>query len=262
MEILIAVIVTVLGILFGSFLNVVIYRYPKGENIVFPSSHCPKCNHELKWYHNIPLFSYLFLGGKCAFCKEKISLRYPLVELLTGILFLLSYLSVSLSYSLIFYLIFVIMGVLIAFIDYDEKIIPDLFLLIILVNSFLYFLYKTIFTADYNYWNHIFGFFAGFLPFYLIRLIASAIYKREALGLGDVKYMGVVGFFLGWGNVILIVLIASLTASIIEITLITLKKKKRSEEFAFGPYLVIGSLIAMLYGEIIIEFYLSLLNFG
>lgn len=252
----------ILGLLIGSFLNVVIYRYPKGENIVFPSSHCPKCNNDLKWYHNIPLFSYLFLRGKCAFCKEKISFRYPLVEFITGVLFLLSYLRVEMDYLLIFYLVFVVMAVLIAFIDYDEKIIPDLFLLIIFINAVGYFVYNIITVTDYNYWNHIIGFFVGFVPFYLIRKLASTIYQREAMGFGDVKYMGVVGFFLGWGNVLLITLIASLLASIIEVTLIKLKKKDRTDELAFGPYLVFASLVALLYGEIIINFYLSLLNIG
>lgn len=252
----------ILGLLIGSFLNVVIYRYPRQENIVFPSSHCPKCNKDLKWYHNIPLFSYLFLRGKCAFCREKISFRYPMVELITGVLFLLSFLAVGLNYVLIFYLIFVVMAILIAFIDYDEKIIPDLFLLIILVNAVGLFVYNILTVPDYNYWNHIIGFFAGFVPFYLIRKLASTIYQREAMGFGDVKYMGVVGFFLGWANVLLITIVASLLASIIEVTLMKMKKKERNAELAFGPYLVFASLVALLYGEIIIGFYLSLLNIG
>lgn len=262
MDWFLGIIITVLGLFIGSFLNVVIYRYPKNKSVIFPHSHCPICKNKLKWYHNIPLFSFLFLKGKCAFCQEKISFRYPLVELLTGILFLLSFLSAGLSYTLIFYLIFVAMGVIIAFIDYDEKLIPDLFLLIILINGFLYFLYNVIFISGYDYWKHIIGFFAGFLPLYLIRFVASKIYKREALGLGDIKYMSVVGFFLGWQKVILIILIASLLSSIVEITLISLKKKKKNEEFAFGPYLVLGSIIAMLYGNIISEFYLNLLSIG
>lgn len=262
MDLLIGISVTILGLLIGSFLNVVIYRYPKKESIIFPNSHCTKCNNELKWHHNVPLFSYLFLKGKCAYCSEKISLRYPLVEALTGLLFLLSYLAVGFSYSLIFYLVFVIVGIIIAFIDYDEQIIPNFFLLIMLVNAFGFFLYNTLTIEDYNYLSHIIGFFVGILPFYLIRFIASVIYKKEAMGLGDVKYMGVVGFFLGYEKVILIVLIGSFLASIIMITLIGLKKKERTDEFPFGPYLVFASMIAMLYGDVIIDFYLSLLHIG
>ena len=262
MDLLIGASLVILGLLIGSFLNVVIYRYPQGKSIVFPSSHCPKCETALKWYHNIPLFSYIFLGGKCAFCKEKISFRYPFVELLTAVLFLLSFLMVGFTYTLIFYIVFVILALLIAFIDYDEKIIPNLFLLLILINAFAYFLYNVLTIEGYDYWLHVIGFFAGFVPFWLIRLVASKCYQREALGFGDVKYMGVIGFFLGWQKVILIVLIASLLGSIIELILIGMKKKERGEEFAFGPYLVFGSLIAMLYGDIIINFYLKLFNIG
>lgn len=258
MGVLFGVIFTVLGFIIGSFLNVVIYRYPKEESIVFPNSYCPNCEEKLKWYHNIPLFSYIFLKGKCAFCEKRISLRYPLVEFITGAAFLLSFLRLGLSYDLIFYYIFIIFGVLIAFIDLDEQIIPNLFLLVLLVNGVAYFLYNVLMFEDYNYLSHIIGFFAGFIPFYLIRLIASLIYKKEAMGFGDVKYMGVIGFFLGWEKVLLIILISSLFASVIELILIKMEKSERGREFAFGPYLVFASFVAMVYGNIIIEFYLSL----
>ncbi len=262
MDILIGVILVILGFIIGSFLNVVIYRYPLGESIIFPNSFCPKCEEELKWYHNIPVLSYIFLKGKCAFCKERISLRYPLVEALTGASFLLVYLSVGFDYLLIFYLIFVIFGILITFIDIDHKIIPDLFLLILLINGVAYFTYNVLSVSDYNYMSHIIGLFVGFLPFYLIRLFASLIYKKEAMGFGDVKYMGVIGFFLGWEKVLLVILIGSFLGSVIEVTLMLLKKKSRDAEFAFGPYLVMASFIALLYGNIIIEFYLKLLGLG
>lgn len=250
----------ILGLVIGSFLNVVIYRFPKGKNIAYPSSYCPACNNKLKWYHNIPIFSYLFLKGKCAFCKEKISPRYLIVELITMVAFLLIFIQFRLSYDLIFYFIFVVFGVLIAFIDLDEKIIPDLFLIVLSFNAIGFLVYKLLTVENYSWLSHIYGLLAGFLPFLLIRFISGKIYKREALGFGDVKYMAVIGFFVGWQKVLLLILIGSFLASVIQITLISLKKKERDEEFAFGPYLIFGSYLAIVYGQYIIDFYVGLFS--
>lgn len=258
MEIIILVSLLVLGLIIGSFMNVVIYRVPRNLSIVSPGSKCSSCNSEVKPYDNIPILSYILLGGKCRKCKEKISIRYPLVELLVGILYVLCYLFLGLTVELILGLIFVTCAVGIIFIDIDFKIIPDSFIVIIgllgigiMVNNYI--------NAGFDgVVLNILGFVFGLGIFLIIRLAGSMIYKKEAMGLGDVKLMAVAGLYLGLLNTFLTILISSVVASIIEVTLIKLKIRKKDDEIPFGPYLVIGMIISLFVGTYIMDWYLGL----
>lgn len=250
-----------LGLIIGSFLNVVIYRWPRNESISYPSSHCVKCNHTIKWYDNIPVISYIFLKGKCRNCFEKISVRYPLVELITGVMFLITYKLTGFNYELIINLSLTIIFIIIIFIDIDHNIIPDTMSLSIFILSIVLIIIKSTNQIEYDYISNIIGFIIGFSSLFLIRFISTAIYKKEAMGFGDVKLFAALGLLLGLQNIILSFIISFVLAALIEVILIGLKYRNRESEIAFGPYLILGSFMAYYYGEQIITWYLSLIGF-
>ena len=251
-----------LGLIIGSFLNVVIYRWPRNESISYPSSHCVKCNHTIKWYDNIPVISYIFLKGKCRNCFEKISVRYPLVELITGVMFLITYKLTGFNYELIINLSLTIIFIIIIFYRYRSHIIPDSMSLSIFILSIVLIIIKVPNQIEYDYISNIIGFIIGFSSLFLIRFIFQLLYiKKEAMGFGDVKLFAALGLLLGLQNIILSFIISFVLAALIEVILIGLKYRNRESEIAFGPYLILGSFMAYYYGEQIITWYLSLIGF-
>ena len=181
------ILVTLIGLCFGSFLNVAILRIPKGESVSFPSSHCPTCKHPLKWYHNIPLLSWLFLRGKCAFCHTSISMQYPFIELLGALLFMLSYLkSHQMVETLILGTIFALLLAL-SLIDLRYKAVPDMLSLPALFLSFFVGIPLTSF-------QNALLFMGGFT---LLRFSISALLKKEAMGEADIIIAGIIGALLG-----------------------------------------------------------------
>ncbi len=283
----IIIILFILGICIGSFLNVVIYRMPEGLSIVTPRSHCFKCQKMIEWYDNIPLLSYIILRGKCRHCGAGYSPRYFLVELLTGILFLVvNWAFKGPNAASFVFTIVTCMLIAISFIDLDHFIIPDelslsgiVFGLVVAVilcfkpttnglfpvenpNNLLFPVFKT--------WAPLVDSFLGLLLgggiLWGIGLIAQAILKKEAMGGGDVKLLAFVGAFTGWMPIILALMISSLVGSIVGIIQLYLMKRKDSETeltghyIPFGPFLAIGSLISILWGHLIIEWYLNLLT--
>ena len=248
-----------IGLCVGSFLNVVIYRVPLKMSVAKPNSHCPVCKTPIKWYDNIPVFSYIFLGAKCRNCKTHIPFRYTAVEIANTLLWVLSaycffeksifYCILSMAVSSILLCIF--------FIDLENMIIPDRFQVMLLVLGILsIFCDKSVIVAEVGYLSHIIGGVAGFLSFLLISSVVSKIVGKEALGGGDIKLAGVMGLFLGWQKLLL----ALLSASVIATVIILIKSKNNGEkkEFPFGPFLSIGFALAMFFGDAIIRGYLSL----
>lgn len=261
--------VFVFGLLIGSFLNVCIYRIPAGESIVTPGSHCFSCKRELKPLDLIPVISWIVLGGKCRYCRAKISPRYAVVELLTAVLFVLVWYVYS-SSPIAMGLFFVLVAVLIAvtFTDIDHMIIPNgivIFGLIFGVASMI----STIFGVDiytYNFWwEGLLGALAGALPLVLIGMLGKLIYKKDAMGGGDVKLMFMVGLFLGWQLTFFALFVGSIFGGIIAAVMLAVKRKKigkanaRAMEFPFGPFLVVGSIVALLVGYDVINWYIALL---
>lgn len=246
---------SVFGLCVASFLNVVIYRLPRGMNLAKPGSHCTKCDYQLRWYDNIPVISYLILGGKCRKCREPISPRYAVVELTGALLwFLCAFLFWEKSIPLaIIYMIVCAVFICIFFIDLEHMIIPDRFQVILLALGIL----SVFFDRDYEWLSHIIGGVVGFLVFYLLSFCYEKICGNEGLGGGDVKLAGVVGLLLGWERLLLGLLIATIPAAII---MLILKRGKDGEDrlFPFAPFLVIGFGISMLFGESVIDMYLSL----
>ena len=255
MEIIICVLTALLGLCVGSFLNVVIYRVPNGMSIAMPPSHCPKCGYKLKWYDNIPVLSYLILGGKCRSCKEPISPRYTIVELLNMLLWLLFALS---FHDNIFYLVVCCLAastlVVIAFIDLEHMLIFDRFQIIMLALGVL-----AIFAdPSVVWWERLIGFAAGGLLFFAFYGVAYLMYKQEGMGFGDVKLAAVCGLLLGWKNLIVMVLVASLVGSVVLLILKFARKDESKKEYPFAPFIALGTVVAMLVGNYIVQWYITL----
>ena len=240
MEIIISIFLFIIGTIFGSFYNVVGYRLPKGESIAFPPSHCPNCNHKLTALELIPVLSYIFLKGKCKHCHKKISLFYSIFELLTGILFVLCYISYGLSLNLIIALTFVSLMIIIVVSDYHYLIISDevlitfaiiLFVEILLINGLE--------AALYSLLN---GFLA-LLTMFLLKKIGDFIFKKESMGGGDIKLLFIFGMVLTYPIALLSIFTGSLIG--LPIALIILWKKKNNI-IPFGPFLAAGATLLLL----------------
>jgi len=252
-----------IGLCFGSFINVCIWRIPRKKSIIYPASQCPKCNASLPWYDNIPLLSYLLLKGYCRYCGEKISFRYPLVEFLTGLIFFFFYLKFSFSTKLLFALCLITFLLIASGIDYYHRIIPDklTYPLIIVGLSFSFFNpflnpYQLINLSTYQLYINRFLYtlcsmlFAGFL-LYLIGLLGEKIFKREAMGGGDIKLFAGIGAFVGIKNIFWIIFLASLIGGIIGLLQIGYYKFRKvnidDDTIPFGPYLSLATLLILLF---------------
>jgi leader peptidase (prepilin peptidase)/N-methyltransferase len=262
MEIVLTVYFAIIGVVIGSFLNVCIYRIPKGENIAYPPSHCGSCGKRLSAFDLVPVFSWLFLKGKCRYCRSKISPRYTLVELLTGVTFGLLFNTFGLSLD--FFASAFLMSILISvfFIDWDYKIIPDELVITGLVAGAIIIVCNIFFPMsiyrDGQWWDPILGMIAGSGTLLIIGMVAAKVYKTDyALGGGDVKIFAPIGIFLGWKMTFLALLLSILLGGIISLILIALKIKSRRSTIAFGPFIVIGTFITYLYGWDILNFYID-----
>ena len=247
----------VIGLCVGSFLNVVIYRLPNGMSLVKPNSHCPKCKYELRWYDNIPIISYLTLGGKCRSCKAHISFRYTAVEIANTVLWLLCTFLLweeSIPLACIYMLVCSIF-ICIFFIDLEHQIILDRFQIMLLVLGAS----SIFFDVECGWLSHLIGGVSGFLVFFLISWGFERLTGKEGLGGGDVKLAGAVGLLLGWERLLLGLLVATVPAAVI-MSLALRGKEGENRQFPFAPFLVVGFGISMLFGAQIISWYLSLLG--
>ncbi|MFA7674737.1 MAG: prepilin peptidase [Endomicrobiia bacterium] len=242
-------VVFLFGLVLGSFANVCIYRMPRNLSVVKPRSTCPKCKSLISWYDNIPVLSYIFLNAKCRHCDNKISLIYPLIEIVCAVLFLLMYLLYGFSYMLPSFCILVFSLLVITAIDFEFQIIPDEFsLLLVIVGLSTSFL--NVFLADtvlMRISQSFLGFLAGGGTLFIIAIIGKWVFKKDAMGGGDIKLMAGVGTFIGWEKVLFVIFLASLMGSIVGICLIIFKKISKKEAIAFGPYLAISSLLVLFF---------------
>ena len=243
-----------MSLAWGSFLNVVIYRLPRRISLVQPSSFCPRCKQKIKYYDNIPLFSFLILGGKCRHCGEKIPFSYPLVEFLTLLCAVVLYMKFSLQPAFFASFLFASALIALCFIDYYHKILPDA----ITLPGFVLALVYSIFRPEFSFIQSLAGAAvgSGFLLFiygvyYLLR-------KKEGLGLGDVTMMLMVGAFLGWRLSIFTLILASMAGALVGVFFIIVKKKDLQYSLPFGSFLAPAAFFSLLWGEKIIQAYLSL----
>lgn len=268
-----------LGAIIGSFLNVVIHRVPNEESIVFPTSGCPKCGKDIKFYDNIPILSWLILGGKCRNCKQAISPRYPAVELLTGLAFVLVFWQNGLNPFLPVELIFVSAIIALIFIDAEHMILPDVITYPLLIFALLARIIFPLFigaqyftdvrTAPLNYLHEyplwivslagaILGGLVGGGSLWLVGEIWKRLRGVEAMGFGDVKMMFAVGALIGWKMSILAIFLGAFSGAIIGVSIIARQKDRNMQTMIpFGIFLGIGSIIALLFGDAIINWYIQ-----
>jgi len=251
------VIVFIFGSIVGSFLNVCIYRIPRNKSIVMPFSYCPSCNTPIKLYDNIPILSYIMLGGKCRACKKKISPRYPVVEAINAFFYAAVLWRFGMGWHTLFYFALVSAFIVITFIDYDFQIIPDS---ITLPGALIGLLAGSLLLYDpFLRWSlmgfkpSIIGAATGFGLFYLI-----AFLSRGGMGGGDIKMMAMVGAFMGWKSVLLTTFVGSLFGSMWGIFLMIFKGSGRKSKIPFGPFLAAGAVITLFFAQEIFRWYLRI----
>ena len=243
------IVVALFGICIGSFLNVCIFRIPLKEDIVKLPSHCMSCGRRLKWYELIPVFSFLFQGGKCRTCGTKLSVQYPLVELLNGLLYVYVFYLYGFTDRAYIYALLISVLIVISFIDFKTYEIPIGCNALILVLGIM-----QIISDRNNVINYLIGFFAVSI----ILLIIWVISKGRAIGGGDVKLLAAAGLLLGWQKILLAFVLGCVLGAVIH--LLRMKFKDADRRLAFGPYLSMGIAIAALHGDALILGYLKYLG--
>lgn len=240
------VMIFIVGLVFGSFFNVVGYRLPNDMSIVFPASHCPNCNHKLKFYELIPVLSYVFLRGKCKQCKKRISLFYPFFELLTATLFLLSYLVFGMNMKFIISITFISVLIIISISDIKYYIIPDEVLIIGTVLIIIELVISTVLSGTSLFKGVLMPVLNGagsFALLYLFKVFGDLVFKKESLGGGDIKLLFFIGLTIGFDMSIVTIFIASFIA--LPLSIISLIKDDNNV-LPFGPYLSVGAVIILL----------------
>ena len=240
-----------LGGAMGSFLNVVIYRLPRGKSLIRPPSHCPECEKNIRWYDNIPIISYIILKGECRDCTAPIPIRYLVVESITAFVYLYSYIRFGISLELLTFLTFVTLLIPIFFIDLKDLLIPDS----LSISGIVIGLILSIFRGRVII--SMLGAVVGAIYVLIVIYLGKAIYKKDVMGFGDVKLSAMIGAFVGWANFLLTVLISSLLGSIYGIIQIKRGKSSMKSIIPYGPFLAIGGFITFLFGRwIIVRFFL------
>lgn len=248
--ILFYMIVFLYGIVIGSFLNVLIYRIPKKENLVLTRSHCMGCGYQLRWFDLIPLFSYLALGGRCRKCKMKLSIQYPVIEALNGVLYLVVFARYGLSIDSLLYCLLFSTLLALSVIDFRTYEIPEGF------NYFILTLGLIRVATDFGNWTE---YAIGLVAVSLVLYIIFKVTGGTAIGGGDVKLMAVTGLVLGWKRNVLAFLLGCIIGSVIHLA--RMKISKADHVLAMGPYLAVGVAIAALWGNEMINWYLGILGF-
>lgn len=266
------------GACMGSFLNVCIYRIPNGLSVVTPRSHCPHCKHMIAWYHNIPLVSYVVLRAKCAYCGGRISPRYVLVELLVAVLFLLVWMKFAgmpgprpwgltpFDHPLMILAYWLVVSGLVlgTFVDFEHLIIPDR----VTLGGIAAGLVLSAVIPDLHGRASSFGGLtasaigaaAGWGLLWAVAILGTAMFKKEAMGFGDVKLMGAIGAFFGWRAVLFTIMASSLAGSIVGIVLVASGRKEMQSRIPYGPYLSLAALVWMLWGPALWDLYIGLLS--
>jgi len=236
----------VFGAIVGSFINVVIFRLPgKGQSIIFPGSHCPKCEAPLHWYDNIPLLSYIALKGKCRSCKSPISPQYPVVELCMALLSLTLFQRFGLSFEFAYYFLFLGSLLAITFIDIQHQIIPDVISLPGIIVGFS----GSFFCSQLSWQQSALGILIGGGLLYAIALGYYVLTKRDGMGGGDIKLLAMIGAFLGWQSLLFVVFASSLTGSIIGVSSIMLQGKDSRTRIPFGPFLALSAMTFLFFQQ-------------
>lgn len=251
---MVVTVIFILGLIVGSFLNVCIYRLPRGESIISPFSYCPHCRKSIPWFYNIPLLSYIFLKGRCHFCKKPISFRYFAVELISAsiLVFLFNHFGLGSMFIIISLLITSL--IVVSFIDLEHELIPDVLTLpglgLGIVISFIFPHLQGTEAHLLGLWKSALGVLVGGGVIYAMGIVGKAIFKKESMGGGDVKLLAMIGAFVGWEKVLVTFFVAPLFGSVVGIIL---KIKEKKEHIPYGPYLSLAAVISILWGDKIIN---------
>jgi leader peptidase (prepilin peptidase)/N-methyltransferase len=253
---LIEIFIFIFGLCIGSFLNVCIYRLPASQSIAHPRSKCPKCGKLIASYDNIPVFSYLWLKGRCRHCGVKIGLRYPTVEILGGLFALATFLKFGLSVEALIYFAFIACLLVVTFIDLDHRIIPDVITLpgipICFAASFA--------LPDLTYQAALLGILVGGGSLFLVAWVYSLITKKEGMGGGDIKLLAMMGALLGWKGVLFTIFVSSLVGTLSGLAVMLQSRKGMKLAVPFGPFLAIGGITYIFFGTRLINWYFNLLR--
>ena len=253
---LVEVSIFIFGLCIGSFLNVCIYRLPASKSIVHPRSMCSNCGTLIASYDNIPILSYLWLKGRCRHCRTKISLRYPMVELLGGLFALGTYLKFGLTIEALIYYLFFAALIVVTFIDLDHRIIPDVITLPGIPICFAAgFALPTI-----TYKDALLGILIGGGSLYVIAWAYDRITKKEGMGGGDIKLLAMIGAIVGWQGVLFTIFVASLVGTLAGLAVMLQSRKGLKLAVPFGPFLSIGSITYIIFGTPLIDWYFNLLS--
>jgi leader peptidase (prepilin peptidase) / N-methyltransferase len=244
------------GLIIGSFLNVVIHRLPKQESLVTPRSRCPACQTTIAAWDNIPVVSFLLLRGRCRACRQPISWRYPVVETLTGCLFILTVFRFGVTLETLSLLIFLSSLVAISFIDLDHQVIPNAITLPGIPLGLL----GGLVVGEPPVLDRLIGALAGAGFLYLVLLYGGAAYGQDAMGEGDLNLIALVGAFLGWRAVVVTILLACLIGSVVGLALIAFRRLGRRQHIPFGPFLSLGAVIALFWGQQLMAWYFTFLR--
>lgn len=244
----------ILGAIFGSFGNVVIYRLPKEESVVKPRSYCYNCKKTIKWYDNIPILSWFILHGRCRNCGAKFSFRYPLVEIIMASLFALSYHYVGFSWSLLEYLIFIFGLVVCTFIDFDHMILPDEFTLSGIVIGLI----GAALNPHREFMDAFLGVLMGGGFLWGMAYVYYLLTKNEGMGGGDIKLLAWIGALLGWKAIPFVIMSSAIVGSVVGIVMSRKQKAGLKTVIPFGPYLALGAIFYLFGGETIALWYFDL----
>jgi len=244
------------GLVFGSFLNVVVYRLPQGLSIVKPRSFCPSCKSSIAFYDNIPVVSFIILNGKCRACKAKISFEYPFVESLTGLLFLAVFIRDGLSPLLPFHLFFIFTMLALALIDLHHRILPNVITLPGVAIGFL----SSFVSRSLPWWDSLTAIFLFSLLLLGLSLLYNVIRGVEGLGMGDVKMIGMIGAFLGIKLTILTILLSSVLGLLSGLVIVIAGKGDFQYKLPFGTFLAIAAVLSLFLGTPIIQAYLAFIQ--
>jgi leader peptidase (prepilin peptidase)/N-methyltransferase len=251
-------VVGTLGALLGSFLNVCIFRLPRGESIVWPGSHCPSCAHSIEFYDNIPLLSFLWLGGRCRACRAPISIRYPIVEAINALGYLTILFVFGPGWTAVFYALLFSALVVVTGTDLTHKMIPN----VITIPGVMVGLLGAMTALPVGVVNSMIGLTVGGGILWLLAWLSPYLFGKEGMGRGDIKLLAMIGAFLGWKPALLTIMIGSLTGSVIGISLIVLGVIKRDDYIPFGPFLALGALLSMFFAQPLLDWYQGLLGPG
>ena len=265
------------GLIVGSFLNVVIHRLPMmmerqwqqqseailhperepeplpAYNLVTPASTCPSCQHKIRAWENIPVLSYLFLRGKCSSCKTGISFRYPSIEIISAVMTLVIGMTWGITLQTLAFCFFGWALLALTMIDYDTQLLPDDITLPLLWAGLIVNSFGLVVSLDQALWGAVAGYLSLWSVYWAFKLITG----KEGMGYGDFKLLAALGAWLGWTKLPLIILLSSLVGTVIAVLLIITKRQERSNPIPFGPYLAIAGFIALIWGDQLVQAYLS-----